>query len=174
MVDIFRNQVTLATGSVPENLRPNSCTGYAEAAVKLQRDWRVDAESLPFAKSIRGHALISLVQKGLRYHHLSLTIDEVRVSSHPMQESLLRANPIPEWPTFKATQSIHVLLRSGKRETASTTKRRYCISGTIARESWHYSSKTSTRQHYQWTARTCHTACSQAESKDSRGFRTKW
>ncbi|KAH0843510.1 hypothetical protein FOPE_08551 [Fonsecaea pedrosoi] len=51
--------------------------GYAEAAVKLQRDWNVNAESLPFAKCVQGHALVSLVQKGLRYHHLSLTIDEV-------------------------------------------------------------------------------------------------
>jgi WD40 repeat protein len=51
--------------------------GYSEAAVKLQRDWRVDAENLPFAERIKGQALVTLVQKGLRYHHLSLTIDEV-------------------------------------------------------------------------------------------------
>lgn len=55
--------------------------GYGEAAVKLQRDWKVDAESLPFAHNIKGQALVSLVQKGLRYHHLSLTIDEVCRSS---------------------------------------------------------------------------------------------
>ena len=52
-------------------------TGYAEAAVKLQRDWDVNAQDLPFAKNVKGQALVSLVQKGLRYHHLSLTIDEV-------------------------------------------------------------------------------------------------
>lgn len=51
--------------------------GYGDAAVKLQRDWNVDAENLPFAHHIKGQALVSLVQKGLRYHHLSLTIDEV-------------------------------------------------------------------------------------------------
>ncbi|KIW16181.1 hypothetical protein PV08_06232 [Exophiala spinifera] len=51
-------------------------SGYADAAVKLQRDWKVDAENLSFAKNIKGHALVHLVQKGLRYHHLSLTIDE--------------------------------------------------------------------------------------------------
>jgi hypothetical protein len=52
-------------------------TGYADAATKLMRDWKVDAETLPFAKHVKGQALVSLVQKGLRYHHLSLTIDEV-------------------------------------------------------------------------------------------------
>ena len=41
------------------------------------RDWKVEAEELPFSKHVKGQALISLVQKGLRYHHLSLTIDEV-------------------------------------------------------------------------------------------------
>ncbi|KAK5091902.1 hypothetical protein LTR70_002999 [Exophiala xenobiotica] len=50
--------------------------GYAEAAVKLQRDWKVDFGTLPFAKHIKGRALVNLVQKGLRYHHLSLTFDE--------------------------------------------------------------------------------------------------
>lgn len=44
--------------------------------MKLQRDWKVDTNDLPFAKYIKGQALISLVQKGLRYHHLSLTVDE--------------------------------------------------------------------------------------------------
>ena len=58
--------------------------GYGDAAVKLQRDWKVDAENLPFAHHIKGQALVSLVQKGLRYHHLSLTIDEVSRSSAPV------------------------------------------------------------------------------------------
>lgn len=44
--------------------------------MKLQRDWKVDIDNLSFAKYIKGQALISLVQKGLRYHHLSLTVDE--------------------------------------------------------------------------------------------------
>jgi len=67
-------------------------SGYAEAAVKLQRDWKVDAESLPFAKSIKGHALVHLVQKGLRYHHLSLTIDEVFHSC--LHDPQTGANPV--------------------------------------------------------------------------------
>lgn len=44
--------------------------------MKLQRDWNIDPESLPFSKHIKGKALINLVQKGLRYHHLSVTVDE--------------------------------------------------------------------------------------------------
>lgn len=44
--------------------------------MKLQRDWKVDTNNLSFSKYIKGQALISLVQKGLRYHHLSLTFDE--------------------------------------------------------------------------------------------------
>ena len=51
-------------------------SGYGDAAVKLQRDWNVNAEALPFSKHIQGQALVKLVQKGLRYHHLHLTIDE--------------------------------------------------------------------------------------------------
>ena len=53
------------------------CVGYVDAATKLMRDWKVEPESLPFAKHVKGQALVSMVQKGLRYHHLSLTIDEV-------------------------------------------------------------------------------------------------
>ena len=44
--------------------------------MKLQRDWKVDTEALTFARHIKGRALVNLVQKGLRYHHLSLTFDE--------------------------------------------------------------------------------------------------
>lgn len=47
--------------------------------MKLQRDWRIpdsEPEQLPFAKNIKGHALVSLVQKGLRYHHSSLLLDD--------------------------------------------------------------------------------------------------
>ncbi|KIW49326.1 hypothetical protein, variant 1 [Exophiala xenobiotica] len=68
-------------------------SGYAEAAVKLQRDWKVDAESLPFAKSIKGHALVHLVQKGLRYHHLSLTIDENGRPSKQLNPSMFFFGP---------------------------------------------------------------------------------
>ncbi|EXJ95058.1 hypothetical protein A1O1_00176 [Capronia coronata CBS 617.96] len=83
-------------------------SGYAEAAVKLQRDWRVNAESLPFAKSIKGQALVSLVQKGLRYHHLSLTIDENGRPSKQLDPSMFffgpeSAKPLPELPLPEET-----------------------------------------------------------------------
>ena len=73
--DIYKKLVCLLTLAFAQ---ANQDLGYAEAAVKLQRDWRLGAEpeQLPFAKHIKGQALVSLVQKGLRYHHLSLTVDE--------------------------------------------------------------------------------------------------
>jgi hypothetical protein len=52
------------------------CAGYGEAAVKLQRDWNLNPESLPFTKRIKSRALVSLVQQGLRYYHLAKTIDQ--------------------------------------------------------------------------------------------------
>lgn len=45
--------------------------------MKLQRDWNIHAEELPFAKHIKGQALVKLVQYGLRYHHTQVVIDEV-------------------------------------------------------------------------------------------------
>jgi hypothetical protein len=79
--------------------------------VKLQRDWKVDAESLPFARCVKGHALVSLVQKGLRYHHLSLTIDEVLASALP---KICRAcsNHVAEWPAVKTAEPVNVFLRA--------------------------------------------------------------
>lgn len=55
--------------------------GYGEAAVKLQRDWNIVPQGLPFANRIKSRALISLVQQGLRYYHLAKTIDQARYSS---------------------------------------------------------------------------------------------
>ncbi|KAK5053087.1 hypothetical protein LTR84_002061 [Exophiala bonariae] len=81
-------------------------SGYGEAAVKLQRDWRVDAESLPFAKNIRGHALVSLVQKGLRYHHLSLTIDENGRPSKQLNPSMFFFGPESEKPRPELSDDV--------------------------------------------------------------------
>jgi hypothetical protein len=53
-------------------------TGHGEAAVKLQRDWNSDPQSLPFAPRIKTHALVSLVQKGLQYHEIEQTISQAR------------------------------------------------------------------------------------------------
>ncbi|KAI9718193.1 MAG: hypothetical protein M1812_004183 [Candelaria pacifica] len=51
-------------------------SGHGEAAVKLQRDWNRNPQSLPFAQYIKTHALVSLVQKGLQYHEIEQTIDQ--------------------------------------------------------------------------------------------------
>ncbi|RMZ77006.1 hypothetical protein DV738_g4573, partial [Chaetothyriales sp. CBS 135597] len=71
-------------------------SGYGEAAVKLQRDWNVDAEALPFAKHIQGQALVKLVQKGLKYHHLQLTIDENGRSTRQLMPSMFFFGPESE------------------------------------------------------------------------------
>lgn len=48
--------------------------GHGEAAVKLQRDWNPDPQSLPFARHIKTHALVSLVQKGLQYYEIEQSV----------------------------------------------------------------------------------------------------
>ena len=62
--------------------------GYGEAAVRLQRDWKLQPESLPFASHVRSHALVSLVQKGLLYHEIEQAIDQ---ACHADSRQLLRA-----------------------------------------------------------------------------------
>lgn len=44
----------------------------------LQRAWNPDPQNLPFAPYIKTHALVTLVQKGLQYHELEQSIDQVR------------------------------------------------------------------------------------------------
>lgn len=44
--------------------------GYDEAALKLQKEWRLEVDghdpaNLPFARHVKHHALITLLQKGL-------------------------------------------------------------------------------------------------------------
>lgn len=52
-------------------------TGYGEAAVKLQRDWKLDPQSLPLAKHIKGGALVRLIKYGLRYYYTDQIWDRV-------------------------------------------------------------------------------------------------
>jgi len=52
-------------------------TGYGEAAVKLQRDWKLDPQRLALAKHIKGGALIRLIKYGLRYYYTDQTWDRV-------------------------------------------------------------------------------------------------
>ncbi|KAK5101732.1 hypothetical protein LTS08_004191 [Lithohypha guttulata] len=88
--------------------------GYAEAAVKLQRDWKIDnePERLPFAKHIKGQALISLVQKGLRYHHLSLTVDENGQHSKNLVPSMFFFGPESAGADKAASQKESMLKAS--------------------------------------------------------------
>ena len=53
-------------------------TGHGEAAVMLQRAWNPNPQSLPFARYIKSHALVSLVQKGLHYHEIEQSLDQAR------------------------------------------------------------------------------------------------
>lgn len=57
-------------------------SGHGEAAVKLQRDWLLDPQTLPFAQNIKTHALVSLVQKGLQYYQIEQTLDQVSRNVH--------------------------------------------------------------------------------------------
>lgn len=47
--------------------------------MSLQRAWNPDPQSLPFARHIKTHALVSLVQKGLQYHELESSVTQVRL-----------------------------------------------------------------------------------------------
>ncbi|MCJ1476525.1 hypothetical protein MMC13_005191 [Lambiella insularis] len=51
-------------------------SGHGQAAAKFQASWREDPETLPFARHIKTHALIHLVQKGLQYYELEQSIDQ--------------------------------------------------------------------------------------------------
>ncbi|KAL8689657.1 MAG: hypothetical protein Q9218_004719 [Villophora microphyllina] len=50
--------------------------GHGDAAVKLQRDWNQDPQSLPFAQHIKTHALVRLVQKGLQYYEIEQSLNQ--------------------------------------------------------------------------------------------------
>ncbi|KAI4249887.1 MAG: hypothetical protein LQ352_005504 [Teloschistes flavicans] len=51
-------------------------SGHGDAAVKLQRDWNQDPQSLPFAPHIKTHALVRLVQKGLQYYEIERSLHQ--------------------------------------------------------------------------------------------------
>ena len=76
---ICRNQVKLS-GHWGWKFRAvvNTSAGHGEAAVKLQRDWITDPQTLPFAQYIKTHALVVLVQKGLQYYEIEQSINQVR------------------------------------------------------------------------------------------------
>ena len=74
--DICKNQAGRIISSAHLNLLTRN-TGYGEAAVKLQRDWKLGPQSLPLAKHIKGGALIRLIKYGLRYYYTDKTWDRV-------------------------------------------------------------------------------------------------
>ncbi|KAL8819618.1 MAG: hypothetical protein Q9223_001988 [Gallowayella weberi] len=51
-------------------------SGHGEAAVKLQRDWIQDPQSLPYAQETKTHALVRLVQKGIQYYEIEKSINQ--------------------------------------------------------------------------------------------------
>ena len=54
------------------------CPGHGQTAARLQRDWgQPNPEALPFATSVKPHALIRLLHKGLRLHEFETSIDQV-------------------------------------------------------------------------------------------------
>ncbi|KAJ5898835.1 hypothetical protein N7495_003579 [Penicillium taxi] len=63
-------------GSIPQLSPTDVITGHGEAAVSLQQTWYPDPQNLPFARHIKTHALVSLMQKGLQYHELESSIDK--------------------------------------------------------------------------------------------------
>lgn len=74
---IFKNLVSPVGQKSKIRSVPDEILGHGEAAVKLQRDWNQDPQSLPFAQHIKTHALVLLVQKGLQYYEIEQSINQV-------------------------------------------------------------------------------------------------
>ncbi|KAL8851659.1 MAG: hypothetical protein Q9221_003390 [Calogaya cf. arnoldii] len=74
-------------------------SGHGEAAVKLQRDWIQDPQSLPYAQETKTHALVQLVQKGIQYYEIEKSISQS--GNHFLPPTFLdpeagRARPSPK------------------------------------------------------------------------------
>ena len=74
--------------------------GHPDAAVKLQRDWLIDPQTLPFAQHIKTHALVSLIQKGLQYYQIEQSLDPVSHNT-PVNNDLFSKVPSP------AVENLH-------------------------------------------------------------------
>ncbi|KAI9833415.1 MAG: hypothetical protein M1826_007513 [Phylliscum demangeonii] len=66
-------------------------SGFDEAAVKLQRDWNVDPQRLPFADFVKTHALVTLLHKGLQYCELERLVENG--PSRPLWDSIFGPPP---------------------------------------------------------------------------------
>jgi hypothetical protein len=60
----------------------------------LQRAWLANPQTLPFASHIKTHALVSLVQKGLQYHEIEQSLDQVRPRGYCVGTSSLSYNSL--------------------------------------------------------------------------------
>ena len=58
--------------------------------MKLQRDWLLNPQSLPFAQRIKTHALVSLVQKGLQYYKVEQEVNQVSRAARYFHSQSLR------------------------------------------------------------------------------------
>ena len=54
----------------------SQCLGYGNAALQLSRSWIRDPETLPFAKNVIPHALISILQDGLWFDKLQADVTQ--------------------------------------------------------------------------------------------------
>lgn len=76
--DTYKSQVKMLPNPVsPGHVNSDHLLGHGDAAVKLQRDWLLDPQALPFAPHIKTHALVSLIQKGLQYYQIEQSLDQV-------------------------------------------------------------------------------------------------
>ncbi len=50
--------------------------GYGDAARQLSREWNRSPESLPFAKDVKSHTLINIIQDGLWVDKLQANIHQ--------------------------------------------------------------------------------------------------
>ena len=60
--------------------------GHGQTAARLQRDWgQPDPETLSFAPKIPTRALVSLLQKGLRYQEIESSLEQARLHERSCQ-----------------------------------------------------------------------------------------
>lgn len=61
-------------------------TDYRETAAKFQKEWHVKEphRDLPFARHVKGHALVSIINRGLVYQALEREYARSQVSDVPL------------------------------------------------------------------------------------------
>lgn len=96
--------------------------GHGEAAVKLQRDWIADPQTLPFAQHIKTHALVVLVQKGLQYYEIEQSINQVRPTLAANDDGIMVSDRL-EWYTL-ITIIVHLVFRTAIGTSNFVAKRR--------------------------------------------------